>query len=146
MPRAFVVQKAIFKSNDSEILMSLKNQSFDWRSSVILWGGNGSIQFPTAKSEARILDYQPTYVKIAVNTTNPGFIVLSDTYYPGWAAYLNGARVPILRANYAFRAIKLSDGHSTVEFKYEPLSVYLGTAITFIALIIIIAASLWRRK
>lgn len=126
--------------------MSLENQSFDWRSSVILWGNKEYVQFPTGKAEARIADYQPTYVKIAANTSQPGFLVLSDAYYPGWTAYLNGATVPILRANYAFRAVKLSEGNNALEFKYEPLSLYLGSAITLIALFILILFSMRKRK
>lgn len=141
-----MVQKAVFESNDSETLMSLENQSFDWRSSVILWGNEESVKFPTGKAKVRITDYQPTYVKIAANTSQPGFLVLSDAYYPGWTAYLNGAKVPILRANYAFRAVKLSAGNNILEFKYEPISLYLGSAITLIASLFILSSALRRKK
>jgi hypothetical protein len=140
MPRAFVIQNATFSSNDSEILEMLKNPSFDWRSSVILSGDDRRIEryFTKAQSTIEIVDYQPNRIKIDAVSNAPGFLVISDTYYPGWNAYINGSKVDILRANYAFRAINLDVGKSIVEFKYEPLSLYVGAIISCTAIFIII--------
>ena len=63
-----------------------------------------------------------------------GFLYLADQYFPGWRATVNGAPAPILRANYAFRAVEVPAGTSTVEFRYRPVSVLIGAAITAITL------------
>jgi len=69
-------------------------------------------------------------VKAAENT----FLVLSDTYFRGWKAYVDGKEVKIYRANYAFRAIPLIRGRHEVEFVYDPLSFKLGAAVTFLGI------------
>lgn len=138
IPRAFTVSEAIYKSNDSEILRALKDNSFDWRSSVLLPGDDISLEFPAGNSSTDILKYNLNYVRIRVKSTQQGILILSDAYYPGWNAYLNGTKTQLLRANYAFRAVDIPSGESIVEFKYEPLSFRLGTAMTVIALTIMI--------
>lgn len=139
-PRAFVVQNAIYMSRDSDIMNALRNMSFDWRSSVVISGQNHTVQYPSSENNVRIVKYEPAYIKILVNMTQPGFLVLSDSYYPGWNAYINGNRTEILRANYAFRAVALPNGENVVEFKYEPLSFYVGGLISLIGLLILIIA------
>ena len=136
-PRAFIVQNAVFKSSDTEILNVLNNKSFNWKSSVVISGRNHAVQYPLSENNVRIVKYEPTYIKIKVNTTQHGFLVLSDSYYPGWNAYINGGRIDILRANYAFRAVELPKGENMVEFKYEPLSFYVGGLISLIALLVL---------
>ncbi len=55
-----------------------------------------------------------------------GFVVLSDQFYPGWRAYVDGRESPIYRANYLFRAVPVPAGEHVVEFTYQPVSVGLG--------------------
>jgi len=136
MPRAFMIHEAVFSDNDSDVLIGLKNSSFDWKKTVILSGKGSNMHFPITNSKVRIYDYKPTDIKIQVTSSQPGFLVLSDTYYPGWNAYINGSKVEIFRANYAFRAIEIDSGNHNIEFKYEPVSVYLGAIVSLISMLI----------
>ena len=138
MPRAFMVHEAVFSDNDSDVLIGLKNSSFYWNRTVILSGKGSNTHFPSADSKVKVYDYKPTDIKIQVTSSQPGFLVLTDTYYPGWNAYINGTKVDIFRANYAFRAIKIDPGNHYIEFKYEPISVYLGGIISLISLLILL--------
>lgn len=61
--------------------------------------------------------------------------MLSDTYYPGWKAFVDGTRQKIYRANYAFRAIPLSAGTHNVEFVYDPMSFKLGIGVTILGIL-----------
>lgn len=70
------------------------------------------------------------YLKIRVNSEAPGWLVLSDTWYPGWRAYVDGKAIPIIRANYVFRAVELSAGTQDVELVYSPPSFWLGLGIS----------------
>ena len=147
-PRAFIVHNASFENDDEKILNALEDPSNDWRSSIIIYGEGKAVAFPEGRSEANITKYDYDYVKIDAFTEHPGFLVLSDAYYPGWNAYVNGSRVDIFRANYAFRAVKTPSGKSVVEFRYEPMSLFIGTVMTSISviIIIIIISILIRRK
>jgi len=81
-------------------------------------------------STASIKKYQDTEVAIQTNATSPGFLFLSDTYYPGWKVYVDRKEKKILRANYAFRAVAVPKGKHTVVFRYQPKSFYYGVMIS----------------
>lgn len=69
-------------------------------------------------------------VRIQVKMNTPGILVLTDSYYPGWKAYLDGVETPVYPANYLFRAIKVPDGNHSVEYRYLPASFLAGLALT----------------
>ncbi|MBI2305315.1 MAG: YfhO family protein [Chloroflexi bacterium] len=72
---------------------------------------------------------------VKVDSQAPGFLVLSELYYPGWQAYVDGQEAKIYRANYAFRAVYSDKGQHDVEFRFRPWSFYTGAAITGISLL-----------
>jgi uncharacterized membrane protein YfhO len=80
----------------------------------------------------------PNRVTIRAILSEPGYLVLTDTWYPGWQASVDGTPVPLLRANHAFRAVWLQAGEHVVEMRYRPASVRWGSAITLAALICLI--------
>ncbi len=74
--------------------------------------------------------YTPSRVTFLIHTQGNTLLFLSDTFYPGWKAFVDGNSVPIYRANYTFRAVALPKGARTVVFSYEPSSVHWGLIIT----------------
>jgi uncharacterized membrane protein YfhO len=74
------------------------------------------------------------------------FLFLSDAYYPGWNAYVDGVKTEIYRANYAFRAVHLPAGRHTVEFVYAPGSFTVAALISLAALLGVILLSVSRRS
>ena len=82
----------------------------------------------------RILKYEPSYVEIEAHIDAPGFLVLSDTYYPGWKAHVDGKLSRIYRADYTLRAVYLEPGKHIVKFIYDPFSFKIGAAITLVTL------------
>ncbi|MFA4967307.1 MAG: YfhO family protein, partial [Candidatus Margulisiibacteriota bacterium] len=83
---------------------------------------------------ARIVKYEPMMIKVEVRSKNGGKLILSDNYYPGWKAYLDGKEAPIERSEYLFRAVKVPEGAHKVSFVYDPLSVKIGAAISLLTL------------
>ena len=88
------------------------------------------------------MEYKAARVVWEVEAKQPGYLVLLDSYYPGWRAYLDGKEVEILRANYAFRAVEVGSGRHRVEFRYRPTSFYTGMAITLISVLVGVATLL----
>jgi hypothetical protein len=86
--------------------------------------------------EARVLSYTPERAVIQVEAHQAGYLVLTDTFYPGWRATVNGKGVPILRADPYFRAVRVEAGQHRVEFIYQPLSLRLGMALSGLSLLI----------
>ena len=78
--------------------------------------------------------YKPNYLKYISNSTDGGLAIFSENYYEnGWKAYVDGNETRIFRANYVLRAIQLSAGKHTIEFKFEPEVVKTGSTIAFIS-------------
>lgn len=75
-------------------------------------------------------------VTIDASTSEPGYLVLAKTFYPGWKATVNGASVAVERANYAFTAIPIPAGQSNIRFFYSPASFRNGIIIAGLALFV----------
>jgi len=77
-----------------------------------------------------LLQYNLAKIKVAIESDQAGYLVLADSYYPGWQATVDGQAAPIERANYAFRAVPVPAGAHTVEMVFRPMTWYLGLAIS----------------
>lgn len=71
-----------------------------------------------------------TYVRVDVELTRPGLLILADAYYPGWTAYIDSTPTPILAVDGMFRGVEVGKGSHSVEFVYEPRSVRLGLILS----------------
>jgi uncharacterized membrane protein YfhO len=83
--------------------------------------------------------YKPNHLVYTFNSGTDQLAVFSEIYYDkGWNAYINGEKVPYLRANYLLRAMPLKKGNYEVEFKFEPVSYKIGNTIALSSSIIMI--------
>ncbi len=81
---------------------------------------------------AEILREDNGHIVLQATRTNPGWLVISQAWYPGWKARVDGIERPFVRANFAFGAVKLEAGTSRVELDYEPKSVIVGALVTLV--------------
>ena len=86
---------------------------------------------------AQIVRYEDEELAVALTDATGGILVLSDTYYPGWRAFVDGVERPILRANHVFRAVVVPAGAREVVFSYEPDSFRYGLLVS------VAAVALW---
>ncbi len=133
LPRAFVVQDAVVLPDDAAARTSLADPNFDPASIVILASEPASSPIRHSSREAdirpaAITNYTPELIRLTAD--GPGFLVLTDAFYPGWVATVDGSPAPILRADILFRAVELSAGTHTVEFHFGPVSVKVGLWIS----------------
>lgn len=145
-PRAFVVGDYDVEKKDLEILEKMFDNSTNLGNKVILEKDPKISKKESLNASVNILNYEPNSIKIEVESEEDALLLLSDNYYPGWKAYINGKEVEILRANYTFRAIVVPEGKSMVEFKYLPQSFKLGTYLAGFGLIIIVVLLLVNRS
>ncbi len=146
LPRAFVVHRVQVRERPEEVLLGLLDPAFDLSAEIILerglpaaWlshstGTTESTSTTAPRARVEITRYEPNYVQIQADTPSDGFLFLSDSYYPGWTALVDGAQAEIYRANYAFRAVYLAAGSHEVEFAYRPDSFRWGASISLLAL------------
>jgi hypothetical protein len=87
------------------------------------------------KGEVEVISETNNRLRLLVKTPESTFLVINDTYFPGWKAFVDGGKTEIIRADYTFRAIPLHAGTHQVEFVYDPMSFKLGTLFSFLGLI-----------
>ena len=77
-----------------------------------------------------VMDRTDGHVSTRVNAPVDGLLFFSEPYYSERYAYVDGRRVPALKANLAFTAVPVPAGEHRVELRYTPSSFYLGSAIS----------------
>lgn len=102
----------------------------------------------TSASQVAISRYDLNEVTLAVNLDDAGFVVLADTYYPGWRATVDGQPTAVYRANSVVRAVYVPAGSHTIVFTFWPWDFVAGTAVSAAALLVglFLLAWGWRRR
>lgn len=143
IPRAFPVHQAMVVKDKNSILSLLNNPSFDPRKIVLLEQDINLPLSPSPRPEAdsnvQITSYKNDEIMVEATMTGNGFVVLSEKYYPGWKAYLDGRPAKIYQADYVFRAVYVPQGEHKLIWRYEPDSYKIGLYITLISSLFVIA-------
>jgi hypothetical protein len=130
LPRAFLVHQALVAADHREAFDLIQHPDFDPATRVVLEGARREV-LPTDEAEmVSIVSYQPNEILLDVTVAAPGYLVLSEVYYPGWRAYVDGREEVIWRANYTFRAIHLEPGPHRVRLLFAPLAWKVGLGIS----------------
>lgn len=140
MPRAFVVGQAEAVSSEAESLARLA--AVDPRQTAIVEGGSPLSGGPAFR-EATVLHRTPNRIEVEANLSAPGFLVLSEMWYPGWQAVVNGEPVRVYRADGLLRGVYLERGVQCVTFTYRPLSVRLGGAVSGLSTLALLGYLAW---
>jgi uncharacterized membrane protein YfhO len=143
LPRAYMVPNMRF-GGGLHILSTYYEEAFDPLLEVLL---SESVEFDTSPrfiGKVEQVRYRPNHVTIKTRQQGNGFLVLMDSYFPGWTVKVDGEDKPILRANHFYRAVQLGPGEHTLEFEYFPEGFKLGLVISGISLLLLtLGGLLW---
>lgn len=149
MPRAFFAQSATAVNTAAESLAVMRDPNFDPEKQTVVEGGASQPEF-TAGGSAAIVEDKRNRVVINTDNDRDGLLVLSDNFYPGWRAGIDGAPTPIFKANHTMRAVAVPAGRHVVSFAFMPAtffnSMYASLAGTSLVLAILIGSALKRRR
>ncbi|MEM7127081.1 MAG: hypothetical protein AAF702_12190 [Chloroflexota bacterium] len=150
MPRAWVVHSAQFVADEDAAFAALGREDFDPNRTLILIADQGETNSqdnsPDQKATATILHYGSSEMTLQVQTASPGYLVLSEVWYPGWRATVNDASQPVLQANGAQRAVRIPTGNSTIRLWFSPNSWRLGLSGFVIGLLLLVLCLLNIKK
>jgi hypothetical protein len=160
LPRAQVIHRAIVAPDHEAAFAAVHSPDFDPATTVVIeWPGpepaeglgpkpieGGQAPGETSLSSAtiRFESYALNEVWLRVNTPADAYLVLSEVWYPGWRATVDGVPTPVLRANFAFRAVRLEPGQSEVHLIFTPRSWRLGLAISGLTLLAVVGWVAWK--
>lgn len=134
-PRAFLVGHYDIINNNQAILDKMFNKDFSLQDKIVLENDPQIGQLNGFPGEAKIISFSPNIINIKTNAKNKSMLFLSNPYYPGWIAKVDGSNVPIYRANYAFQAVPVNEGNHNVELIYDPQSFRIGVYLALLGIL-----------
>jgi hypothetical protein len=151
LPRAFLVPRAKVEPDKDALFTQMRDPAFDptttalleWAPDVPLPSGEGAV------GDARLVERTSNRVVIDVSAKSDAALVLSDAWYPGWMAYIDGIPVEVVPVFYAFRSVIVPEGEHRVEFRYEPATFRYGLILSVVALLASLLLSfhwLWTKQ
>ena len=145
LPAASVIHKTIVTADEKDSLQEIKKSSFDSHTVAIvedkgLKALNGSAS-ASENDEVSLSRPDVNSLSIDVKTESPGVLVVTEQYFPGWHALVDGKEVPILRANLMFRGIALEPGAHKIFMYYRPT--YLTVSLVLLLGCLIVNAAAW---
>lgn len=75
----------------------------------------------------------PEHLVLKVSSPEPGFVVVNETFYPGWEATVDGQSAPLFRANGLMRAIPVAAGIHQVEMRFAPRTLSIGMLVSAVS-------------
>jgi membrane protein YfhO len=149
LPRAFMMHRWRIIEDDAAILATINSPEFDHRREVVLEQSPGidmPLETGQIESKVEIINYSPNEVLLSVQTDRDGIVVLSEWHYPAWKAWLDGEEVPVLRADYALRAVAVTQGVHKIRFAYSSKMFNLGLLISALTILTAGAVAVVARK
>lgn len=138
LPRAFFADNVVVEKDPEKIFDLIFAPSFDLSKNIIL-EENPTENISKKESDDYSVDitrYEPQKIEIRAKTKSPKMLFLSDNYYPGWIAFLDGEKSKIYRSNFTFRAVLVPEGEHLITFAYKPLSFMFGAYLSLAGIFI----------
>ena len=144
LPRAYVVHKFKKVEDREAALKGLSDESFDPKVTAIVEedvptpSKGASVSGTIDSTKAKVITYDYDRVEIDVTLVKDGMLVLTDAWYPGWRAYVDGEKSPIYRVNSVVRGVALKAGAHRVIFDYSPRSFKAATVLFLLSLLCVV--------
>ncbi len=141
LPRYFLASGYEIAREKEDILKLLYFDNTIGEGKVVL-EQTPSLEPAPGEGSVRLIRYTPNEIVFETDSAASKLLFLSDVHEQGWQASVDGTKTPVLRANYAFRAVALAPGAHEVRMIYRPRSVTIGLPISVFSLALLIMVSL----
>ena len=141
--RVRFVPNARFNTSDGAAGARLLDGTFDPDAEVLLHDGYVVSHSPpptplSTPGKAVITHESQRSLTVSVEAPRQGYLLLADTYYPGWTATVDGSPAPVIRANLSVRAVPVPEGRHEIRFTYAAPGVATGIRITTVSVALLI--------
>jgi hypothetical protein len=150
VPRAFMVGEAVVVPTD-KALNFMMGEEFD-PAKMVLLAPEDEPQLLDGKTgkdfegSCVISHYDHKTIRIETSANKPGYLVMSEVFYPGWKAEVDGKEAPVLQGNYLFRVIPLSEGAHEVQLRFISRPFRIGVTISLFSLAACLGFILWQTR
>jgi hypothetical protein len=139
MGRAYFLYDVRVARTEEELAATFRDPTWNHATTAILEQDSPLHVAPPAggnHGNARVTAYNDNRLELEAASATEGILVLSEVFYPGWKAYVDGAETEILRTDYNLRGIAFPGGSHHVEFRFTPPPFVTGAWITGAALVV----------
>lgn len=131
LPRIWTVHEWTSVAGDDEARALLENPEFDLRRRGWMRGPVPAMESCSPDTEsARLLRRESNRIEIEVRMACKGMVVLSENFFPGWLAWVDGRAAPVYEVYTALRGVVVEKGIHRIEMRYRPRTVRVGAAGT----------------
>jgi Bacterial membrane protein YfhO len=147
-PRGWVVHQAVVAPTHEAAFRRLDQPGTNLHQIAVLETPLPRSLAPAAGTEesVRFRSYEADRMAMDVNAGSAGLLVLSEMYYPGWVATVNGKAAKIYQVDGALRGIAVARGPNRIELEYAPSSFRAGAALSLLTLACVLAGWVYARK
>lgn len=139
--RAYIAYNTDFVKTVEEFNQLLSQMDYIDKNSIIIEDEALQIANPAKEiNQAKIVTETDSEIVIEAVSSTPSILILTDTYYPGWKAFIDNKYTQIYQVNIFQKGILLSEGPHVIKFIYQPVSFELGKYITLLTSVIIFVA------
>ena len=142
LPRAYFAKSIVWKASQESFLSRMLDvESTGMIDKTYVEGAPVPLEDTVeTASTVTFLDDAPEHVALSATTKRPQLLVLTDQFYPGWSATIDGAPTNIRRVNFFARGVVIPIGTHTVNFVYSPESLWSGVCCAFAAFVFFLLA------
>lgn len=149
--RAFIVKKLMIVENENKNLELLSESTIKLNETALITKETeekfnlasfikvSDFYDSSCLQEIIFIKYSSHRIELQTNCSVPTVLVLSQPYYPGWKAFIDGLKKDVFRVNYALTGLKIPKGLHHVIFLFSPLSLKIGSAVSFLTLVVFLA-------
>ena len=141
-PRAWLAHEVAVKADRAAIYAALAASDFDVRRTALTLTPVEVVTNQAVEPIA-ITQLEPNRISLEATLTTPGLLVLSEVNYPGWAATVNGVAQPVIEVDGVLRGVALGAGESRVDMTFQPVSLYIGGAVSVLAIVMCVVSWGW---
>jgi len=149
LPRAYLVHQTESAQSTEEAINLLRNPTFDPAHSAVVTGLPAIHAQPNPQDSVEIISYQAERVELRAKSAEQALLLLSDAYYPGWRATVDGVESPIYPANHLFRGLALAAGEHTIVFEFDPSPWRRGLQLSGLGIVlwlVLLLSGMWKRQ
>jgi uncharacterized membrane protein YfhO len=145
-PRVWSVHQAVALASANQISPTIEDPGFDLRHAAFFLGETPKLSACAGEDQATLAGADFNSVAIQAHMQCRGLVVLSDNFYPGWTATVDGQPARIWEAYTAIRGVEVEAGSHRIEMHYRPLTVRLGAFMLLLSAMGLAGLAWWEGK
>lgn len=142
----YIPEQVLPTSEEDRSQLYTQTENYDILNTSYLTEVDNAYDFSEIQSEVQDIELHNNYATAQVTADGDCFLNFSQTYYPGWEAYVDGQETKVYMVNGIIQGIFVPEGTHTVEFRFVPTIFYIGLAVSGCAIVACVAYSIYEQK